>query len=64
MFELSKKVLSKVSFDSSLFEKELLKFISWLEADTKEVELLHVWCNDNYGHVYNDVIRKGFNKHH
>ena len=62
MFELSKSVLTKVSFDSSLFEKELRKFISWLENDNAQVESLYNWCLDNYGHVYKDLISKGFSK--
>ena len=62
MFELSKNVLSKVSFDSFLFQKELQKFITWLENDKNEMESLHLWCIANYGDVYKDVISKEFNK--
>ena len=42
MLELSKKILSKVSFDKNLFKKELSKSIRWLSK--KEVITLKIWA--------------------
>ena len=57
MLELSKKVLEKVSFDRSLFHKELVKAISWLKKD--EVPSLKAWCLASFA-MYNDVILEVF----
>ncbi len=54
MFELSKNILEKVSFDKTLFRKELTKAVSWLKPDEKM--LLMVWCVATFGHKYKDVI--------
>ena len=35
MFELSKNILEKVSFDKTLFRKELIKAVHWLKPDEK-----------------------------
>ena len=58
MFELSKSVLQKVSFDKSLFGKELSKAVKWLKKD--EALLLKAWCLATFGHVYRDVIMETF----
>lgn len=58
MYELSKKVLLKVSFDKTLFRKELLKTRKWLKP--KESLLLKAWCLAHFGHVYKDVIQECF----
>lgn len=58
MYELSKHILQKVSFDRSLFRKELLKAVRWLKPDEKL--LLQVWCISTFGHVYRDVINEVF----
>ena len=42
MLEFSKKILRKVSFDRSLFKKELEKNIKWLNK--KESAILKVWA--------------------
>ena len=57
MLEMSKKVLEKVSFDRSLFHKELVKAVSWLKKD--EVPSLKVWCLASFA-MYNDVIIEVF----
>jgi hypothetical protein len=62
MLEFSKSILEKVSFDKSLFNKELRKLILWLGDDAKEVDALRQWCMDNFGHLYADSISEGFNK--
>ena len=54
MFELSKKIFEKVSFDKALFNKELVKNLKWVRPDEKL--LLIAWCLTNYGHLYKDVI--------
>ena len=54
MFELSKNILEKVSFDKTLFRKELTKAVRWLKPDEKM--LLMVWCLSTYGNQYKDVI--------
>ena len=41
MFELSKKILEKVSFDKTLFRKELIKAVKWLKPDEKT--MLMMW---------------------
>lgn len=42
MLELTKSVLEKVSFDKSLFCKELKKSKDWLQH--KELLALKAWC--------------------
>ncbi len=54
MFELSKNILEKVSFDKSLFRKELIKSVKWLAPNEKI--LLKVWCLTTFGNQYKDVI--------
>ena len=58
MFELSKHILEKVSFDKLLFRKELIKAINWIKND--EQILLKVWCIATFGHVYKDLIFEAF----
>ena len=54
MFELSKQVLTKVSFDKSLFKKELKKSLKWLKKE--EAILLKTWCLATFVQ-YGDTIR-------
>ncbi len=56
MFELSKNILEKVSFDKSLFRKELTKAVKWLKPEEKA--LLMIWCLTTFGHQYKDVIHE------
>lgn len=58
MFEYSKEILTKVSFDRTLFRKELLKAIKWLKAD--ERKLLMLWCITTFGNRYSDIITQAF----
>jgi hypothetical protein len=58
MFELSKNILEKVSFDKILFRKELIKALKWLKPDEKT--LLMVWCISTYENQYKDVITEVF----
>ena len=58
MYELSKKVLTKVSFDRKLFKKELLKSKKWLKP--KESLMLKAWALATFGHIYKEVILEVF----
>jgi hypothetical protein len=58
MYEMSKKVLSRVSFDRRLFRKELLKFKQWLKP--KESLMLKAWCLATFGHMHRDIIIEVF----
>ncbi len=59
MYELSKKILEKVSFDKTLFRKELTKAVKWIKPDEKM--LLMVWCITTFGHQHKDIITEVFN---
>lgn len=58
MLEYFKTILSKVSFDKRLFEKELRKAIKALVAH--EVNLLKDWCYQNFGHQYKPILNQCF----
>ncbi len=57
MFEFAKQILTKVSFDSTLFEKELSKAIRYVQAT--ERPLLQAWCLVTFVQ-YHDVILQIF----
>lgn len=58
MLELCKEILTKVSFDRLLFQKELNKALKWLQQD--ELESFRSWCLSNFGRIYPDIIRTAF----
>ena len=58
MLEYFKTILSKVSFDKRLFEKELRKAVKSLISD--ELEELKKWCYTKFGHMYGPIIDKQF----
>jgi hypothetical protein len=60
MFDLSKRILEKVSFDKTLFCKELVKSIKWIQPSEKT--LLKVWCLATFGHEYQSEIIEIFGK--
>jgi len=60
MLEYFKVVLAKVSFDKTLFEKELWKALKNLMVN--EVHELRKWCYLKFGKKHNDVIEKCFAK--
>jgi hypothetical protein len=60
MLELCKEILTKVSFDKLLFQKELKKALAWLKSD--EIEGFKEWCVSKFGHVYPDVLTVAFTK--
>ena len=58
MLNYVKTVLTRVSFDARLFEKELRKAIKVLIAE--EVQELRNWCYTNYGGQYGVVLNRCF----
>lgn len=58
MLEFCKQVLHKVSFDRSLFEKELRKALKWLSKDERIA--FKNWCLVTFGVVYAEVINGAF----
>ncbi len=58
MLEYAKKILSKVSFDAKLFEKELRKALKVLMP--KEVIELKNWCYSEFGQQYQPVLNRCF----
>ncbi len=58
MLEYTKTILQKVSFDKSLFKKELKKSIKWLHKE--EVLTLYAWCMLTFGETYGELIRDVF----
>ena len=54
MLELSKKILSKVSFDKTLFKKELSKSARWLSK--QEVLTLKVWALSTFSQYKNTIL--------
>ncbi len=59
MFELTKNILMKVSFDPKLFQKELLKGIQWM-TNSEEIQRLREWCIKEFGSVYPSIVNKAF----
>jgi len=54
MLEFTKKILSKVSFDQSLFKKELAKSAKWLSK--KEVINLKIWALTSFTQYKNTIL--------
>lgn len=59
MFEYTKQILTKVSFDRNLFRKELIKSLRILKGD--ERKMLKLWCVATFA-AYSDVIVDAFRK--
>jgi hypothetical protein len=59
MLELTKKILRSVSFDASLFQKELYKALKWI-TDAEEVKRFQEWCIVEFGAKYPKIIKKAF----
>ena len=60
MLAYIKLILEKVSFDRTLFEKELKKGIKQLLP--AEVLELKKWCYDKFGGIYKNILNKVFQK--
>ena len=54
MLEFSKKVLNKVSFDKTLFRKELQKSLRWLSK--KEMAHLKIWALATFSQYKNIIL--------
>ncbi|MBY0426666.1 MAG: hypothetical protein K2Q22_13585 [Cytophagales bacterium] len=61
MLEYSKLILKKVSFDPTLFTKELRKSLDWIAAH--EQKLLMQWCLMEFGNDYGKQILETFVQH-
>ena len=58
MLEFKKNILTKVSFDFHLFEKELRKAIRWVSPS--EVAELKSWCYQQFDEQYQPIFLKVF----
>ncbi len=58
MLEYFKTILSKVSFDKKLFEKELLKAIKHLI--TEELKVFKKWCYEQFENVHGAILNRCF----
>lgn len=58
MLNYVKTVLTKVSFDALLFEKELRKAIKMLIAD--ELNELKQWCYNRFGAEHEAILNRCF----
>jgi len=54
MLEFTKKILKKVSFDKTLFRKELSKSLRWLNR--KEVLTLKIWALTTFSKYKNTIL--------
>lgn len=60
MLEMCKEILTKVSFDRLLFQKELNKSLKWLQ--TEELDNFRTWCVSTFGKKYPDILRSAFKR--
>lgn len=58
MLDYVKMILSKVSFDSNLFEKELRKAIAAVVPT--ELSDLKDWCYKTFGDIYETTLQRCF----
>jgi len=58
MLNYAKKILSRVSFDARLFEKELRKAIRTLVA--AELQELRSWCYANFRSEHEAILNRCF----
>jgi hypothetical protein len=58
MLSYVKNILTRVSFDARLFEKELRKAIKMLIAD--EIQDLQRWCYANYAREHEAILNRCF----
>ena len=61
MLELTKKTLVNVSFDASLFQKELYKALKWI-TDGEELKKFRAWCLVEFGQKYPYILYKAFER--
>ena len=58
MLEYTKTILNSVSFDKSLFKKELEKSLTSLEP--KEIMQLRSWLGQKYSRTFPEIIEEYF----
>jgi len=58
MLEYVKLILSKVSFDKTLFEKELIKGLKLLKRD--ELPELKQWCHERFSDIHLRIVNRVF----
>lgn len=58
MLNYVKNVLTKVSFDAKLFEKELRKAIELLIGE--EIQELKQWCYNRFGNEHEAILNRCF----
>jgi hypothetical protein len=58
MLELQKFVLQRVSDDTRLFRKELMKSIQWLSSP--DVEKLKQWAIARFGNTHAEILKEVF----
>jgi len=58
MLDYFKSILTRVSFDARLFEKELLKAIKTLIVE--EVAELKAWCYTNFSGEHEAILNRCF----
>ncbi len=58
MLKYTKEILTKVSFDAQLFEKELKKAIKLLIPS--EITELKQWCYEKFGKLYSTLLNRCF----
>jgi hypothetical protein len=58
MKEMAKSILSRLSCDKDLFNKELRKLIMWMGNDTEEIEDLKKWSHQYFPNIYQESSAK------
>ncbi|AIZ64649.1 hypothetical protein PK28_14995 [Hymenobacter sp. DG25B] len=58
MLEYAKTILTKVSFDKILFEKELRKALRMLGSE--ELHQLKTWCYQKFARIYQNILNRVF----
>jgi len=58
MLEYTKTILVRVSFDKSLFKKELEKSLNTLEP--KDIRQLKSWLGQKYSRTFPEIIEEYF----
>jgi len=54
MKEMAKSILSRLSCDKDLFNKELRKLIMWMGNDQEEIEDLKKWTHQYFPNIYQE----------
>ena len=60
MLDYVKMILTKVSFNKALFEKELRKALKMLLPD--ELPDFRTWCYQQFSRIYRRVLRRVFSE--